>query len=155
MNELKYYKEENEKLKNEINKLRDDNNKLNTELNKAKNTISSYNNIYQQKIQGINNEIIKLNNIITEKDKEIYELKVKSGIYVDFRKIMVINFISLDYDINCGINCLETETFAEVEERLYKQYEQCRETNNIIKRFKKISENKIKNGGKIQLIIPQ
>ena len=162
MNELKYYKEENEKLKNEINKLRDDNNKLNTELNKAKNTISSYNNIYQQKIQGINNEIIKLNNIITEKDKEIYELKIKSGIYVDFRKIMVVNFISLDYDINCGINCLETETFAEVEERLYKQYEQCRETNNnficggnIIKRFKKISENKIKNGGKIQLIIPQ
>ena len=75
---------------------------------------------------------------------------------------MVVNFISLDYDINCGINCLETETFAEVEEKLYKQYEQCRETNNafisggnMIKRFKKISENKIKNGDKIQLIIPQ
>ena len=75
---------------------------------------------------------------------------------------MVVNFISLDYDINCGINCLETETFAEVEEKLYKQYGQCRETNNTficggsaVLRFKKISENKIKNGDKIQLILPQ
>ena len=158
INELKYYQEENEKLKNEIKKLKSDNNKINTELNKAKNIISSY----QIKIQGINNEVNQLKNIIKEKEKEIYDLKIKSGLYVDYSKIMVVNFISLDYDINCGINCLETETFAEVEEKLYKQYEQCRETNNaflsggnMLKRFKKISENKIKNGDKIQLIIPQ
>ena len=158
INELKYYKEENEKLKEENNKLKSDNNKLNNELNKAKNNISSY----QQKIKEINNEMNKLKNIVKEKDKEIYDLKIKSGLYVDYSKIMVVNFISLDYDINCGINCLETETFAEVEEKLYKQYEQCRDTNNaflsggnMIKRFKKISENKIKNGDKIQLIIPQ
>ena len=151
-------KEVNEKLKIEINKLKDDNNKLNIELNKAKNNISSY----QNKIKEINNEINKLKNSIKEKDKEINDLKIKSGKYVDYDKIMVVNFISLDYDINCGINCLETETFAEVEEKLYKQYGQCRDTNNTficggsaVLRFKKIFKNNIKDGDKIILNIIQ
>ena len=58
---------------------------------------------------------------------------------------MVVHFISGDGKINQGINCLPTETFAEVEEKLYKIYDEYRETNNmflakgnIIKRFKKI-----------------
>ena len=71
---------------------------------------------------------------------------------------MVVHFISGDGEINQGINCLPTEIFAEVEEKLYKIYNEYRETNNIflangnvIKRFKTMSENKIKNGDKIQL----
>ena len=89
---------------------------------------------------------------------EIEDMKT----FVEYNNIIVINFVSGDGIINQGIKCLKTETFAEVEEKLYKQYGQCRETNNafisrgnMIKRFKKISENKIKNGDKIQLIIPQ
>ena len=60
---------------------------------------------------------------------------------------------------NCPIKCLKTDTFAEVEEKLYQRYEEYRETNNnflgkgkIILRFKKICENNIKDGDKIQLI---
>ena len=54
---------------------------------------------------------------------------------------------------------MKTDTFAEVEEKLYQQYEEYRETNNnfitkgkIVLRFKKICENNIKDGDKIQLV---
>ena len=70
--------------------------------------------------------------------------------------IIVINFNSID--VNYGIKCLANETFAEVEERLYKKYDNLRETNNMftvnakpILRFKKICENNIKDGDIIQL----
>ena len=99
------------------------------------------------------------------KDKEINDLKdklQKSGKdkkFVDFDNIIVIDFISSDQNINCGIKCLKTYTFAEVEEKLYQRYEKFRETNNnfiangkLILRFKKIFENGLKDGDKIQLI---
>ena len=96
------------------------------------------------------------------KDIEINDLKDKSGKdkkFVDFDNIIVIDFISSDQNINCGIKCLKTDTFAEVEEKLYQRYEKFRETNNnfiangkLILRFKKIFENGIKDGDKIQLI---
>ncbi len=57
------------------------------------------------------------------------------------------------------MECFETDVFAEVEEKLYKKFEEYRETNNNfiskghgILRFKKICENNIKNGDVIQLI---
>ena len=49
---------------------------------------------------------------------------------VDFDNIMVVNFISSDQSVNCGIKCLKTDTLAEVEEKLYQKYEEFRENNN-------------------------
>ena len=76
--------------------------------------------------------------------------------FVDFNNIMVINFISGDGNINEGIKCLKTDTFAQVEEQLYKIYDKYRKTNNTfmfggktVFRFKTIEENKIKDGEKI------
>ena len=73
--------------------------------------------------------------------------------------ILVINFISTDQVIHCGISCTSEEIFAEVEERLYKRFNEFRNTNNIflckgnvILRFKKISENRIGDGDNVQLI---
>ena len=72
---------------------------------------------------------------------------------------MVINFVSTDCSIQEGINCLETDTFAEVEERLYQKYDEFRDTNNsftfngrTILRFKNLKENNIKNGDKVILL---
>ena len=80
--------------------------------------------------------------------------------FVDFNNIMVINFISGDGNINEGIKCLKTDTFAQVEEQLYKIYDKYRESNNTfifggntVLRFKTIEENKIKNGEKILMQI--
>ena len=54
---------------------------------------------------------------------------------------------------------MKTDTFAAVEEKLYQKYEEYRETNNnfyakgrVILRFKKIFENNIQDGDKIQLV---
>ena len=164
-NDLNIYKNENEKLKNQINKLKNDNDRLNQELIKAQKIISNFNNKTQNSQKENTNIIFSLNEIIKNKDKEINDLKIKlennakNIKSVNYDDILVINFISLDQKINCGIKCLKTDTFAEVEEQLYQQYEEYRETNNnfivkgkLVLRFKKICENNIKNGDKIQLI---
>ena len=72
--------------------------------------------------------------------------------------MMCVYFTSSDQNIHYPIPCINTDIFAEVEEKLYKIYDEYRETNNIflakgniIKRFKKMSENNIKDGDKIQL----
>jgi len=161
--DLNYYRTEYEKLKKEYDKLKNENDKLNNELNKTNKIISNY---YNESKENTNlNEIIKLKNIILNKDNEILDLKLKlqrdnnAKKSVNYDDILFIHFISPDQRINCPIKCLKTETFAEVEEKLYQQYENLRETNNIflckgkvILKFKKIWENNIKNGDKILLI---
>jgi len=117
--ELNKYKKENEELKNKINELNIDNTNLKNELNKANKIILDF----SQK-ENNNTTINNLNSIIQIKDKEIQDLKLQlqnnSEIkkYVNFDDIIFVNF-SLDQQINCGIKCLKTDTFAEVEEKLY------------------------------------
>ena len=166
-NECDIYKKENEILKNDINKLKDENNRLNNELIKANKAISN-SNFNLQHNPAIYNVINNLNEMIKMKDNIINDLKYKlqnnSGNinkYINIDKIMVVNFYSLDQKINCGIKCLENETFAELEEKLYQQdgYEEYRNTNNnfivkgqIVLRFKTLKDNNIKNGDRIQLL---
>ena len=71
---------------------------------------------------------------------------------------MVINFTSTDSSINYGIKCVVTDTFAEVEEKLYQIYDEFRNTNNMftikgrtILRFKNLKENNIRDGDKVLL----
>ena len=158
--ELNIYKKENEQLKNKIKIISDENKKLNQEITKLNKIISNYS---QNNQQGNNNTINNLNEIIKTKEKEIKELKLQiqknNKKSVDFDDILFIHFISIDQNINCGIKCLKTDTFAEVEEKLYQKYEKYRETNNnfitkgkVVLRFKKIFENNIKDGDKVELI---
>ena len=103
------------------------------------------------------NEINNLKQIIIQKDKEINELKSKiPKRNVNMDDIIVINFLSTDQNIRCGISCLADDTFAEVEEKLYKKFDQFRDTNNvllfggnIILRFKKVKENNLHDGDTI------
>ena len=160
--ELNIYKKENENLQNKINKLQNDNNKLNNELIKANKIISKFNNNQNNNIDT-NNKINNLNEMLIMKDNIINDLKNqlenKGDKTVHFNDILFVHFISLDQNINYGIKCLKTDTFAEVEEKLYQKYGEYRETNNnftangrIILRFKSISDNHIKDGDKVQLI---
>ena len=105
------------------------------------------------------NEINNLKQIIVQKDKEINELKSKipnAYVKMNDNDIMVINFLSTDQNIRCGISCLADDTFAEVEEKLYKKFDKFRDTNNvllfggnIILRFKKVRENNLHDGDTI------
>jgi len=105
-----------------------------------------------------------LKNQLNIKDNEIKDLKLKiqNNIIIerpkyDINDIIVINFMSQDSKINEGVKCLSSDIFAEVEEKLYKKYDHLRNTNNKftlnekpILRFKKICENGIEDGDKIQ-----
>ena len=103
------------------------------------------------------NEINNLKQIIVQKDKEINELRSKiPKRNVNMDDIMVINFLSTDQNMRCGISCLADDTFAEVEEKLYKKFDKFRDTNNvllfggnIILRFKKVRENNLHDGDTI------
>ena len=159
IDDLNKYRKENEELKNKIDELKNENKKLNNELINAKKIISNFKNNNQQNI-NINN----LNEIIKNKDIEINNLKLqiqnKNNNFVNFNDIIIVHFISTDQKINYPINCLKTDTFAEVEEKLYQKYVEYRETNNnfiakgrVILRFKKICENNIENGDKVQLLV--
>jgi chromosome segregation ATPase len=172
LNGLKIFKENFKEIKNsyekEIKKLKDENVKLGNELakvNKIKGNLE-HNNKTNEKGNDNFNEINYLKEIIKSKEKEIDFLNIQikniendNKKLVDFDNIMVVNFISSDQKINYGIKCLKTDTFAEIEEKLYQTYEEFRETNNnfiakgkLILRFKKICDNDIKDGDIVQLI---
>ena len=78
-----------------------------------------------------------------------------------FKEMMCVNFISSDQIVHYAVPYVKTNTFAEVEEKLYQQYPRYRETNNnfiangnLVLRFKTIGENKIGNGLPVTLIVP-
>ena len=155
----------------------------NNEINNLKNELSKANKIIEQQKYIINDlqnklnknnnyekQINNLNNIIIQKDIELNNLKnqlnninisnnISNKVY--FNEIVVVNFISMGQNVHYAIAALKNNTFAEIEEKLYKQYPQYRETNNnfitngtIILRFKTIAENKISNGLPVTLIVP-
>ena len=174
---IKKLEEENNKLKVELNKLKNNESneikKLKSDIDKYKNDLIKANKI----ISGLsnnpvdNNELKKLKDEntnlklkLSEKDKEIIQLKNNSKNNTieeqsfKYKDIIVINFMSMDGSVHYGVKCLPNDIFAEVEERLYKKYEDLRNTNNMftanakpVLRFKKLYENNIKDGDIIQL----
>jgi len=145
----KKLEEENKKLKekiNSINQFGKEYEKLNSELFKLRNENSvliSQLKLKENQIKDLQNQIS--NNIIKEPK-------------YNFNDILVIYFRPLDYSFHKGIKCLPSDTFAEVEEKLYKIFDDLRDTNNMftfnaktILRFKTINENGIKDGDEIQL----
>ena len=150
--ELENYKNENKKLKNDLVRA----NKIIENLKKNENQNSN--------IKNLQDEIKSLKNNLYLKENEINQLKLKiknnntKDNYVKLDDIMVINFTSTDSSINYGIKCVVTDTFAEVEEKLYQIYDEFRNTNNMftikgrtILRFKNLKENNIRDGDKVLL----
>ena len=152
-------------------------NNLKNELSKAKKIIEQQNltiNYLQNKlnnnttiINNLNNTINNYQNIINQKDVELNNFRAQLNNNINIQKnvnfddIMCVNFISSDQNVHYAASCLKTNTFAEIEEKLYKQYPQYRETNNSfiangtqVLRFKTIAENKIGNGLPVKLIVP-
>ena len=93
-----------------------------------------------------------------EEEKKIISENNLSQLY-KMEEIMCINFTSSDQKINYSLPCAGNNIFAEIEEKLYKEYPEYRETNNYflqkgqtILRFKTLNENKIKPGFPIILI---
>ena len=111
----------------------------------------------QDEINNLKNQLDLKMNEIKQMKLEIKNNNNKINL-VNLDDIMVINFVSDNPQINHGIKCLETDTFAEVEEKLYKVYDNLRNTNNTfianggtILRFKNLKENNIRDGDKVVL----
>ena len=151
-------------LKNELNKANKiiENQKL--KINDLQNQINNLNNI----INNNNISIENYKNIIIQKDEEIYKIKSNNNFNNNIQnkelfrldQIMCIHFISTDQNVHYSIPCINSNTFAEIEEKLYQQYPEYRKTNNHfflngkeISRFEKIGENKIKNYLPVTMII--
>ena len=154
---------------NEINNLRNELSKAKKIIEQQKLTINDLQNKLNNNtniINNLNNTINNYQNIINQKELELNNLRSHLGNNnirknVDFDDIMCVNFISSDQNVHYAATCLKTNTFAEIEEKLYKQYPQYRETNNNfiangtkVLRFKTIAENKIGNGLPVTLIVP-
>ena len=154
-------------MKNELSKA----NKIIEQQKLTINELQSKLNNYNTTINNLNNEINNYKNIIVQKDVELNNLRSQFNNNnfnnlnipnnVNFNDIMCVNFISSDQNVHYAATCLKTNTFAEIEEKLYKQYPQYRETNNNfiangnqVLRFKTIAENKIGNGLPVTLIVP-
>ena len=112
-------------------------------------------------------EIRDLKYQLLEKNNEIKDLKLKSQSnneknkqVLNMDEIMIVYFQTQDQEINhVAIRCLPSDTFAEVEEKIYKKFDNYRNTNNTpicngrtVLRFKTLSENNIKDENVVQLI---
>ena len=162
----------NQQLQSKIQSLSNNNNQYQNEITSLKNQIqqlkkendnlrksSNQNDI----INKLKLEIENLKDKLNQKENENNNLKSKLSKFEKpkyyYDEIMVVNFISSDHSIQCGIKCFANETFAEVEEKLYQKFDDFRNFNNMflfqgnqILRFKKISENNIKDGDLITLV---
>ena len=154
---------------NVINSLKNELYKANKIIEQQKLTINDLQNKLNNNTTTINNLNNTINNyqyIINQKDLELNSIRSQLNNNsmpnnVNFNDIMCVNFISSDQNVHYAATCLKTNTFAEIEEKLYKQYPQYRETNNNfiangtqVLRFKTIAENKIGNGLPVTLIVP-
>ena len=135
--DLKYNKDLlNQKMK-EINDLK-------IQLQNKEKTIELLNN-------QISNKIIELNNMknkISNNNNDDLINVINPG-----EKILSALFISTDEKITYAIPCKNTTPFVRVEEKLYEEYPEYKETENhfiqngnVIKRFKTIEENNIQSG---------
>ena len=155
------------KIKKELEKYKNENKKLKNALIKANKIIE---NLQKNQKENTNIKILKdenkdLINKLYLKENEIYQMKLQlknnnKSQHLFKLDDMVINFISTDNSIHKGIKCVETDTFADVEEKLYQIYDNFRDTNNMftingrtILRFRNLKENKIKDGDIVLLKI--
>ena len=165
-NEAEKYKKESELYKKEMEKYKIENEKLNGELSKLKKIIGGFQNnqIDNRELKNLRDEISTLKYQLNIKNNEINELKLKlqnNGKLeqkINLSDVLVIYFKPVDNSFYDGIKCLANETFAEVEEKLYKKHNDFRNTNNMftanalpVLRFKTIGENNIHDGDVIQL----
>jgi glutamyl/glutaminyl-tRNA synthetase len=145
---------------NKANKIID---KQKIEIQDLKNQLNSFKNIDMNKINNIQNEINNKNNQLNQLRQQLQNIYLNNNQNIQniLQNDKCVNFITTDSSLFYAIPCNGNSTFAEIEEKLYKEYPEYRETNNTflangteILRFKTINENKIGTGKPVMLIKP-
>ena len=150
--------EEIKELKEKLNKANKIIEKQKIEIEELKQQINKFNNIDINCINNLKNEIIKKNNEINLLKQQLQNINLYNNNSLGDR---CVNFISTDQSVFYAVPCMGNTIFAEVEEKLYKEYPEYRETNNTflvngteILRFKTINDNKISSGKPVILVKP-
>ena len=155
--EIKKLKDENDSLKKENKVLKKENSELKKELNNIKESLNKkiveFDNL-KASLYSKNNELKNLNN-------QINDLKINNNPNnenVKRKDIITILFKSIDQKVEIPFSCHISDIFVRIEEQLYNEYPEYKEFNTyftvngrVIKRFKSIKENDLKNFDKILL----
>ena len=111
---------------------------------------------YEKKIEELNNQIKEKNNEINILKNKYSDDEFKE--ILPGEKIISVLFTSSDYKINYSLPCKDSTLFVKMEEKLYEEFPEYKETDNYflvngnkVKRFKTIKENNIKNGKPVLL----
>ena len=125
-------------------------NSINNNTNNNQNIIKLQNMIIQK-----DQMIFSLKNELSNKEKEIFILKNNNSSYIG-GKSFAISFESIDSRLKYPIICKNNTTIARLEEEVYNEFPDYKECNTYLtcngetlKRFKTIEENKIKQGNVI------
>ena len=163
LNQLSEEKMKNEAIINELNIERKKKEEVNNEkkkIDELTNKLKLYENTSSENI----NKIKELQRLLNDKKIELKELRTKfpdlKSVAKQGDKIIVVNFVSINQDIQFPIACKNTDIIERLEEKFYNEYPKYKKyntylTNNgkIIKRFKSLDENGIKNGSSITVNI--
>ena len=161
------YKKEINELKDKLNKANKIIEKQRVEIQDLKNQINSFKNIDLNQINNLKNEINNKNVQLEQLRQQLQSTNLntnqlnqnnnKDPLFAN----RCVNFITTDSSLFYAVPCNGDSTFAEVEEKLYKEYPEYRETNNTflangieILRFKTVNDNKIGTGKPVILIKP-
>ena len=161
------YKKEINELKDKLNKANKIIEKQRVEIQDLKNQINSFKNIDLNQINNLKNEINNKNIQLEQLRQQLQNINLNTNqinqnnkqnkLFAD----KCVTFITTDSSLFYGIPCNGDSTFAEVEEKLYKEYPEYRETNNTflangieILRFKTVNDNKIGTGKPVILVKP-
>ena len=164
-NTINYTNEEINELKKKLNNANEIISKQNLRIkeleDKLKLANNSSNNNDKILIQNLKNEINKKDEEINALKLKLQNINIKNTKLVSENEMTCVYFTSMDQKIHYPIPCLNSNVFAEIEEKLYLEYPEYRETNNYfifngnqILRFKTIKDNKIINGKPVILVVP-
>ena len=126
---------------------------LNDKIKLYENNYNNNNN-YLKKIKELEEIIISLNLQINKLNNNADKDKItnsKSG-----EEIVALFFTSSNGEIHRPISCSNADTFVKIEEKIYNEYPKYKDYNtyltvngNVVKRFKTLDENKVKDGNTI------
>ena len=165
-------KNEIEKLKKDINRLNNENSSLKNENERLKNenkNLKKELDNYKKNLNAYKLEIDKLNSVLTNKKNEIKKLNdemknlklnnnINEKVYIN--EIISIQFKSIDQKVDISYACKKDDVFVRIEEKLYNEYPDFKDLNTyftvngrVVKRFRSMIENDIRNNDKILLNI--
>ena len=165
LNEVNDEKNKNRELLNELLSER----KKNVDISTDRKRVEELNNqiiIFEKSSYENAKKIKELQKLLNDKNNELKDLKSRipnsKPIIKQGEKIIIVNFESINKDIQFPLTCKNTDIIARVEERFYNEYPKYKEQNtyltvngNVIKRFQSMDENGIKNGNSIIVNIYQ